>query len=359
MRELGLAMKAGPIVAIQRGSPAEKADLHVGDLIVEANGEPIGDPLSLSQRLTPTPDDAGAVNLTVETKDRQGHPVRRTISVTRRPPLQSPTQMPMNPTSIESIGVAFEVTYVVADVSPGGPAANSGIVPGDVITEVQLVSEDEQHAKILQRRGDKRVFDAVKIQPGEKSWPDVSYLLQMVFPDTKVKVTWLRDGKTMSATLSPRDSTTFFNDTRGLKLVVDFEERIAKDWKEAAALGFREARDQLTQVLTILHRFASFRLSPTNLSGPLGIIDVAGKFASQGVSPLLLFLTMLSANLAVLNFLPIPALDGGHMLFLTAEAIRGKPVDEKLQIRLTVAGVICLLSLMIFATAMDVHRWFG
>ena len=71
------------------------------------------------------------------------------------------------------------------------------------------------------------------------------------------------------------------------------------------------------------------------------------------------FLTMLSANLAVLNFLPIPALDGGHMLFLSAEAVRGKPVDEKLQIRLTVAGVICLLSLMIFATAMDVHRWFG
>jgi regulator of sigma E protease len=75
---------------------------------------------------------------------------------------------------------------------------------------------------------------------------------------------------------------------------------------------------------------------------------------------------MLSANLAVLNFLPIPALDGGHMLFLAAEGIRGKPVDERLQIRLTIAGVICLLSLMVFATAMDIGRfaemiqeWFG
>jgi len=61
----------------------------------------------------------------------------------------------------------------------------------------------------------------------------------------------------------------------------------------------------------------------------------------------------------VLNFLPIPALDGGHMLFLAAEWIRGKPVDEKLQIRLTVAGVLCLLSLMVFATAMDLGRWFS
>ena len=99
------------------------------------------------------------------------------------------------------------------------------------------------------------------------------------------------------------------------------------------------------------------RLSPTNLSGPAGIIYAAGAFASEGLSSLLLFLVLLSANLAVLNFLPIPALDGGHMLFLTAEAIRGKPVDEKLQVRLTVAGVLCLLSLMVFATAMDIGRF--
>jgi regulator of sigma E protease len=84
---------------------------------------------------------------------------------------------------------------------------------------------------------------------------------------------------------------------------------------------------------------------------------VAGSFASQGPSALLLFLTMLSANLAVLNFLPIPALDGGHMLFLSAEAVRGKPVDERLQMRLTIVGVICLLSLMVFATLMDIQRF--
>ncbi len=359
MRVLGITTKIGPIMAIQKGSPAERADLHVGDLIVEINGQPVGDPLSLAQRLTPNSEDGAAVNLTVETKDRQGHAVRRTVSVNRNLPLQSPTQMPMNPTSIESLGAAFEVTTEVAEIDADGPAANSGIATGDVITEVQLVSEDEQQAKALNRLLGKRVFEPMKLEPGEKSWAEVSYLLQMVFPDTKIKLTWKHGDKVASATVAPQDSTTFFNDTRGITLYVDFEPHRATNWKEAAALGFREARDQLTQVLTILHRFVSLRLSPTNLSGPIGIIDVAGKFASQGVAPLLLFLTMLSANLAVLNFLPIPALDGGHMLFLSAEAIRGKPVDEKLQIRLTVAGVICLLSLMIFATAMDVHRWFG
>jgi len=163
----------------------------------------------------------------------------------------------------------------------------------------------------------------------------------------------------MTAELLPRDSTTYFDDARGVSLYIDTRERTAASLSEAAALGFREARDQLSQVLTILHRLVTGRLSPTNLSGPFGIIGFAGAVATQGASALLLFLTMLSANLAVLNFLPIPALDGGHMLFLSAEAVRGKPVDERLQIRLTVVGVVCLLSLMLFATAMDIQRWFG
>ena len=355
MRELGLAMKAGPIVAIQAGSPAQKADLQVGDVIVEVNGRPVGDPLSLSQRLTPTSGENGSVVLVVERKDRQGHPARRTIALSAQPPLQSP--MAMNPTSIESIGVALDVTCEVAEVIADGPAANAGIAPGDVVTEVQFVCDDEKRAKALTRAMSPLILRPMELKPGKKSWAEINYLLQVVYPDTKAKLTWKRGDKTMSADLLPRDSAAFFNDARGVALYVDFQQHTAANWSEAATLGFREARDQLTQVVTILHRLVTARLSPTNLSGPLGIIGVAGSFASQGLSSLLLFLTMLSANLAVLNFLPIPALDGGHMLFLSAEAVRGKPVDERLQMRLTIVGVICLLSLMVFATLMDIQRF--
>ncbi len=70
-----------------------------------------------------------------------------------------------------------------------------------------------------------------------------------------------------------------------------------------------------------------------------------------------MFLTLLSMNLAILNFLPIPALDGGHMVFLTAEAVLGRPVNEKLQMQLTMAGVLALLSLMAFAIINDLRRW--
>jgi regulator of sigma E protease len=68
-------------------------------------------------------------------------------------------------------------------------------------------------------------------------------------------------------------------------------------------------------------------------------------------------LTLLSANLAILNFLPIPALDGGHMMFLTAEAIRGKPINEDWQIRLTMAGVLGLLGLMAFVILKDIGSY--
>jgi regulator of sigma E protease len=359
MRELGFALKAGAITAVRAESPAVKAGLQKDDIIVEVNGQPIGDPLSLSQRLTPRPGGNETATFTIERKDRQGQRSQRTITVALEPPLQSPLRVATNPISIESVGVALDVTAEVAEVAEGGPAAAAGLQPGDVVTSLEFVWNDQKQAQKLADVSSPLILKPVEIKPGKKSWADCVSLLQVVYPETKVKLTWTRGGKSITGEMVARDSTTVFDDSRGLQLYIDFEQHTAANWADAFYLGYREAKDQLTQVLTILHRLITAKLSATNLSGPIGIIGVAGSFASQGFVPLLLFLTMLSANLAVLNFLPIPALDGGHMLFLTAEAIRGKPVDERLQVRLTVAGVICLLSLMVFATAMDLQRWFG
>ncbi len=88
------------------------------------------------------------------------------------------------------------------------------------------------------------------------------------------------------------------------------------------------------------------------------IAAVANSEANEGIPNLLLFLTLLSANLAILNFLPIPALDGGHIVFLIAEAVTGKPVDERVQGTLTMIGVACLLALMLFVFGNDIKRIF-
>jgi regulator of sigma E protease len=96
------------------------------------------------------------------------------------------------------------------------------------------------------------------------------------------------------------------------------------------------------------------------LGGPGAIAVEANDAASKGFSPLLMFLTMLSANLAIINFLPIPALDGGHMVFLTYEAIFGKPADEEFEARMRLLGVLMLLGLMglvIFNDVVNISAW--
>jgi regulator of sigma E protease len=84
----------------------------------------------------------------------------------------------------------------------------------------------------------------------------------------------------------------------------------------------------------------------------------AAAHAEQGFSTLLIFLCMLSANLAIINFLPIPVLDGGHMVFLTLEGIRGKPVSERVFMAATYAGFVFILTLMVAVISLDISRWF-
>jgi regulator of sigma E protease len=132
------------------------------------------------------------------------------------------------------------------------------------------------------------------------------------------------------------------------------KENIATSVSDAFGLGLKETWRRLGEVVNFLRMLVTGRVSPDLLGGPLRIAQAASIQAEQGPSTLLIFLTLLSANLAVVNFLPIPALDGGHIMFLTAEAASGKPVNETWQIRLTIAGVLALLCLMAFVILNDI-----
>jgi regulator of sigma E protease len=129
---------------------------------------------------------------------------------------------------------------------------------------------------------------------------------------------------------------------------------VATSVPQAFGLGLKETWRRLGEVVNFLRMLVTGRVPVDLLGGPLRIAQAASIQAEQGPSTLLIFLTLLSANLAVVNFLPIPALDGGHIMFLTAEAASGKPVNETWQIRLTVAGVLALLCLMAFVILNDV-----
>ena len=100
------------------------------------------------------------------------------------------------------------------------------------------------------------------------------------------------------------------------------------------------------------------RVSGKTLSGPLTIATVSYRFAGEDFWQFLLFLGMISVNLAVVNFLPIPVLDGGHMVFLFLEKILGRPVPERVFAFAMYTGLFLILSLMVFVLFLDVKRLF-
>jgi regulator of sigma E protease len=118
----------------------------------------------------------------------------------------------------------------------------------------------------------------------------------------------------------------------------------------------KQVREDAMRVVKTLAKLINGKISPTNLGGPGTIAMAATSEASRSTSRLLLFLTFLSANLAVVNFLPIPILDGGHMLFLAYEGIFRRPVSERVQVVLTYGGLFMILGLMLFVIFLDIGR---
>ena len=99
--------------------------------------------------------------------------------------------------------------------------------------------------------------------------------------------------------------------------------------------------------------------SLNHISGPLTIADVAGKSAALGAQAYLEFLALVSISLGVLNLLPIPVLDGGHLVFYTIEWLRGKPLSERVQMLGIRIGMTAMLMLMLLAFFNDITRLFG
>jgi regulator of sigma E protease len=122
----------------------------------------------------------------------------------------------------------------------------------------------------------------------------------------------------------------------------------------AAAVG--KTWEYSTMTLKMIGRMIVGKASVENLSGPISIAQYAGQSASMGLVQFLKFLAIVSVSLGVLNLLPIPVLDGGHLLFYFLEAVRGKPIPEGMQIMFQNVGIMILFSLMIFSFYLDIMR---
>ncbi|HVU87046.1 MAG TPA: site-2 protease family protein [Pirellulales bacterium] len=338
LKRLGIAMEIGAIAAVQAGSPADKAGWKKGDLLVSIDGEPIGDPETLNDRLLKR---AGQEVTIVTRRDGQQSEQKVTL---REPYAVEDPLTPAEPLVLNTLGVGIRVTTRVASVEPGGPAEKAGIAAGAEVVAARL---PPQNVKL----DDKDV--EFKVEFGEAadkaSWPFFVEQLQNTLADTKVTLT-LADKREVEVDVAASNE---WNPDRGFNFEPLYVEVRAATMSEALKLGSNEAVESVAQVYRFLRKIGTAQVSPKGMGGPLSIFGVAHQSASKGVSALLIFLGMLSANLAVLNFLPIPLLDGGHMVFLILEGIRGKPVSERVVIAFHYAGFLFIISLMTFVFALD------
>ena len=145
---------------------------------------------------------------------------------------------------------------------------------------------------------------------------------------------------------------------RGVIGIVNAYESTYPGFFQSISMAFERTAMIIVMMLDALYRII-LELSGSELAGPIGVAQMAGEVAEMGIVPLLNFAALLSLNLAIINLLPVPALDGGHFLTLCVEAVRGKPLSPKVMHYIQNAGVGLIVLLMLLAMKNDVVRIFA
>lgn len=346
LRHLGLVLAPGPIVALRPDAPAARAGLQPGDRLLSYNGMPLGDPLTLAerlQRLAP-----GKVELEFERHSK----TRRVTVELNEPAVYEDSASPRAPVSVPPLGVAVAVEPAIVAVLPGSSAQAAGMTPGQVLARGKVFPG--KHSKLPQENAFNVSFGTPE-KPGN-AWPMLISWLQTCAPGTRVHLE-TTDGR--SYMLEPYALEEAHYPLRGLLFEPLLATRKARNVLEAVMLGARQAEESLTQVPRIIWRLLTGQVSLDAVGGPLEIAAAGGAAAKVGFSYFLLFLAMLSATLAVLNLLPIAPLDGGHLVLLTAELVRRKPVGEKMLLPYVWAGVVFVAALMLFVIGKDLIKYLG
>ena len=164
-----------------------------------------------------------------------------------------------------------------------------------------------------------------------------------------------RDGKVLTVSVTPHYDAS---QQRGYIGIVNAYESSYPGFIQSVSMAFERTAMIVAMMLDALYRIV-LELSGSELAGPIGVAQMAGEVAEMGIVPLLNFAALLSLNLAIINLMPVPALDGGHFLTLCVEAVRGKPLSPKIMHYIQNVGVGFIILLMLLAMKNDVVRIFA
>lgn len=345
---LGVATPVGRLGVLQRfyapqigitdeDSAAYAEGLRTGDVITSINGEPVRTIEELERML-----DAGGTGL-VRLTYLRADPVAGPMGTYLFYESAHAQLLPRKDDDGNSTTGLLPANTFIRSIDPGSPAEAAGLQPGDRIisvdgtdfatweylNEVLYQRQQEPITLTVQSLGERRPR-TVELSQTIRTWRDIyKHERQSLWFGAEPYAKW---------TNAP-------------------PEPIRGRFTYALASAVEETGDVLGMMWTTLHQLVTLERGMDELSSVVGLFSVAGTAADQGPSEFLLLMALLSINLGVVNLLPIPILDGGHLLFFTIEAIRRRPLGQRAREIASAVGLVLILLLLIIAARNDIVRY--
>jgi regulator of sigma E protease len=313
-------------------SAAARAGIENGEQVLKAGGEAVDTWADLRWILLRQMMEQDSIALEVVDERKETHVRHLALSEARNP---EPGEDPVGILGLRLFQPL--IPAVVGRVAPGSAAAAAGLSPGDLLLGI----------------------DGAAVE----SWYDVVRTVRES-PERTLRFEYRRDGRTASTEITPERVRDNGREIGRIGATVAEAALSREDilitvrYAPLPALGkaIGETWEKSLFTLRMMGRMLTGALSWRNISGPVTIADYAGQTARLGLDHYLRFLALVSISLAVLNLLPIPVLDGGHLLYYVAEISRGRPLSERWLMVGQKIGLALVLTLMVFALYNDFTR---
>jgi regulator of sigma E protease len=305
-------------------SPAAQAGLQLQDQVVAVNGQPIRHWGQIEEAVARS--EGRPLALTVAREGR-----RQEIPVT---PRRMPSRTPFGePTEVWGLGAVPYLLPVVGGLRPGMPAAEAGLRAGDRILALdgQPIRTWDEMAELISKRAGEPIALAIE-----------------------------RKGQRLDVTVTPQAVTErdpLGHETKVGRIGIELPQTFVRtDPLSAIGRGIQRTVDMTVLTLVSFWKLVSGIIPASNIGGPLQIGMAAGQAAQEGFVPYAFLVAVISINLAILNLLPVPMLDGGHLLFFAIEGAMGRALSVRKREIAQQVGLALLLLLMVFAIGNDILR---
>ena len=325
---VGRPVWSAQIGRVADGSPAAAAGLKTGDVVVASNGRPVRYWEDMERAIAAS--GGRPVQLTVR-RDGAEH----TLTVT---PQRTTVRDPIlhESRTVWDVGVGPQLTPQIGSVIPGSPAEQAGLRAGDLVKAVddQPVFTPEELMQAIQKRAG-QTFDITIERDGR--------LQTLPVTATVVKEKGAGGQETEVGRI-------------GVGIAARMVTNEAYSLPTAAWYGIVKTRDVTVLTVKAFWKIVSRQIDSSNIGGPIQIATEAGRQAKEGLGQLAIFTAFISVNLAVINLLPVPMLDGGHLFFFVIEAILGRPLSLRKREWAQQVGLVLLMLIMAYAIYNDVVR---